>query len=122
MWDGLRLAVHLAAGGLVEARAQSHFADRFQNADRADGGDVRSVFRNFETDAHVALRGQMINFVRLQLVQEFNEVDRITKVAHVQKKPHAVDVGVGVKMIDAGSVEGARPPHDAMNFVAFLEQ
>ncbi len=40
----------------------------------------------------------------------------------MQKHPDAVDVRIGVKMIDARGVEGARAPDDAVDFVAFLEQ
>ena len=40
----------------------------------------------------------------------------------VQEHAHAVDVRVGVKMIDARRVEGAGAPDDTVNFVAFFEQ
>src|SRR2546423_9809446 len=40
----------------------------------------------------------------------------------MQKKTDAVNVRVDVKMIDAGSVEGARPPDYSVNLVAFCQQ
>jgi hypothetical protein len=40
----------------------------------------------------------------------------------MQEQPNPVNVRVGVKMIDARSVERARAADDAMNFVAFLDQ
>ena len=64
----------------------------------------------------------MINFVRLQFVKQLHEIDRVAQIAVVQKHPNAVDVRIGVKMIDARSVEGARAPDDPVHFVAFPEQ
>jgi hypothetical protein len=40
----------------------------------------------------------------------------------VQKHSHAVDVRIGVKVIDAGSVERAGAPNDSVDFVTFLKQ
>src|SRR5215813_8967336 len=62
--DLLRFAVHLAARGLVKTGADSCFANGFQNANRSDAGDVGGVFGNIETDPDVALRAEMINFIR----------------------------------------------------------
>src|SRR6476661_7992567 len=60
----LGFAEHFAARRLIKARTQSSFADCFQNANRANTGDVGCVFRNVEAHAYVALRAKMINFVR----------------------------------------------------------
>jgi hypothetical protein len=40
----------------------------------------------------------------------------------MQKKPNAVQVRIFVKMIDAGSIQGAGPANDAVNFVTLLQQ
>src|SRR5438067_11823577 len=40
----LRFAIHLAAGSLIKARANSGLANGFENANAADSGDVRSIF------------------------------------------------------------------------------
>ena len=64
----------------------------------------------------------MVNFVRLQLVEQLHQIHRIAQVAVVQEQPDAVDVRIGVKMIDARRVERARAPDDAVDFVAFFEQ
>src|SRR6266550_2381400 len=40
----------------------------------------------------------------------------------MQKKTDAVNVRIDVKMIDAGGVEGARPPDYSVNLVAFFQQ
>src|SRR5688572_25815228 len=40
----------------------------------------------------------------------------------MEEQPHAVDVGIGVKMVDSGGVEGARAPDDAVHFVPFFQE
>ena len=40
----------------------------------------------------------------------------------MQKQFNAVNVRIGVKMIDAGSVKRARSAYDPMHFVIFLKQ
>src|ERR1043166_7102677 len=49
------VAEHFAAGSLIKTRPDPRFADRFQDSDRADAGDVGSVFRDIEAHAHMAL-------------------------------------------------------------------
>ncbi len=40
----------------------------------------------------------------------------------MEKESHAVDVRIGVKMINAGSVECAGAANNAMDFVALLQE
>ena len=80
------------------------------------------VFRNVEAHPHVALRPEVINFVRFQLVEQLHQINRIGQVAVMQEQPHAVDVRVGVEMIDPRCVKRARTTNDAVHFVAFFEQ
>ena len=122
MRNFLRFAKHFAARSLIKTRANSRFPNGFENPDGADTGDVGGVLGNIEADANVALRGEMINFVRFQFVKQLHQVNRITQVAEVQKHADTIDVRIGVKMIDARSVEGAGAPDDAVDFVVFLEQ
>ena len=75
-------------------------ANRLQDANRADARDIGGVFGNVEADPDVALRREVINLVRLQLVNQFHEIHRIAQIAVVQKQAHAVDVRIGIKMID----------------------
>jgi hypothetical protein len=49
---------------------QPRFADRFQDPDRADAGDVGCVFRNIEAHAHVALCAEMINLLSVSIRKE----------------------------------------------------
>ena len=122
LWYLLGLTEHFAARCLKKAGTQPRFADRFQDPNGADAGNIRCVFRNVEAHAHVALCTEMINFVRLQFVKKLHQIDRITEVAVVQKHSNVVNVRIGVKMIDARSVERAGASDDPVDFVAFLQQ
>src|SRR5690349_8328926 len=52
----LHPAIHLAARGLLKTRANSGFANRFQNANRSNAGNVGGVFWDIEADTDMALR------------------------------------------------------------------
>ena len=71
----LRFAKHLAARRLVETRSDSGFTNCLQNSNRPDASDIRRVFGDVETDPDVALGTEMINLVRLQIVQQFHQID-----------------------------------------------
>ena len=64
-------------------------ADRFEKAQCAKRVSIRGIFRGLETHLDVALRGEIINFVRLNLLNDANEVRRIGEVAIMQKKVNA---------------------------------
>jgi phosphoheptose isomerase len=40
----------------------------------------------------------------------------------VQKKPHTVDVGILIEVVDALGIKGGRSPNDAMHLIAFIKQ
>ncbi len=48
----------------------------------------------------MALRRQMIDFIRLNSIEELDEIGRIGDIPVVQKQPHSVDVRILVEMID----------------------
>src|SRR5688572_12341138 len=64
----------------------------------------------------------MVDLVRLQFIKQLYQIHRIGQVTVMEKQPDAVDVRVGVKMVDARGVEGAGPPDDAVDFVPLLEK
>src|SRR5436853_2979398 len=117
----LRLAIHLAAGSLVKARANTGLPNRFQNANRSDASHIGGIFRNIETHAHMALRAEMVNLIRLQIIKQFHQINGISQIAVMEKKSDAVNVRVDIKMIDAGGVEGAGAPDYSVNLVAFFQ-
>ena len=70
----------------------------------------------------MALRGEIIDLVRLGLLHDTDQVGRVGHVAVVQNKAHICIVRVLIKMIDTAGVEGRRTPFDAVNDVSFIEQ
>ena len=65
---------------------------------------------------------EMVNFVRLQVVNQLHQIHRIAQVAVVQEHPDAVDMRIGIKVIDARRVERAGAANDAVDFVTFFEE
>ena len=64
----------------------------------------------------------MVNLVRFELVDQFDEVDGVGQVAIVKEKLHAMNVRILIQMVDSIGVEGARAPDDAVDLVALLQQ
>src|SRR5205807_4022163 len=118
----LRYVEHLAARCLVKTGADSSFANRFQNADGSDAGHIGGVFRNIEAYTNMALRAEMINFVRLQIIKQFHQINGVSQIAVMQKKSDDVNVRIDIEMIDARGVEGASPSNYSMHLVAFSQQ
>ena len=60
-----RTAEHLAAGCMVKARLHSRLANGLKEPHGSKSRNLAGVFRNVKADAHVALRTEVVNFVRL---------------------------------------------------------
>lgn len=70
----------------------------------------------------MALGAEIVDFIWSQLVEQFHHLRGVGQIAVMQKQTGSVDVGIGVKMVDAACVECRCAPDDAMNFVAFFQQ
>jgi hypothetical protein len=81
-------------------------------------GNIGSVFRDVETHSNMTLGAQIIDFVRLQFVEEFDEVHGIRQVAEVQEEAYPMHMRVLVQMIDARCVKGGGTSDNAVNLVA----
>ncbi len=119
---GLHLAEHLTARGLVKSCIHTRLAHGFEDARGADASDITGVFWNIKADTHMALSAEMIDLIRLQIINELHQVHAIGQVAVVEKKFHAVDMRIRVNVVDAGRVECARAADDAVDFIAFIEK
>ena len=117
-----RLAEHLARRCLIKPRPQTRFTDRLENANRADRRDVRRVLGDIEADAHVALRAEVINLIRPQFVEQFDQVDRIAEVAVVQEQMRRAHMRVLVEMVNAFGVERAGATDNPVHLVALGEK
>ena len=120
----LDLAVHLGRGRLVvsDLLDQTRLPDRLEDPLGAEAVDVARVFWNVERDPDVRLRAQVVDLVRLELVEQLHHLDRVREVSVVEKQPHAIHVGVAVKMVDPARVEGRGAADDAVHFITLREQ
>jgi len=122
--DLLHQAVELAGAGLVDPRflAEPQHAHRLQDAQGAEGVAVGRVFRRLEAHRHVALGAQVVDLIRLHLLDDPDQVGAVRQVAVVQREPLIELVRVLIQVIDPRGVEAARPPLDAVHRVALLQQ
>src|ERR1700726_1116010 len=120
----LNQAVQFRGGRLVESRLLFHAEnpDRFQQPQHADGVGIGGIFRAFETDADMALGGEVIDLGRPDLLHQPDQVGRIRHVAIVQQERHVAGMRILVQMIDPRGVERGRPPLDAVYGIAEAEQ
>ena len=67
----------------------------------------------------MALRRQIVDLVRLEIIDELGHMDGIGKIAIVKKELFPVDLRICIEMVDTPCSEGAGPPDDAVDFIAF---
>ena len=70
----------------------------------------------------MALSGQVIYLIRLDLLHDSDQIGRIGHIAIVHKKMDIPFMGVFIKMIHSGRVKRGGPPLYPMNLVPFLEK
>jgi hypothetical protein len=70
----------------------------------------------------VALRGQVVHLVRHDLLDQPIQVVGVDHVAVVQEQALLIDLRVGVHVLDARAIEGARASNDAVHLVALAQQ
>ena len=120
----LDLAEHLTGGSLIKAgfMLQAKNADGLQEAQGAEGIAVGSVFRSFKRNLDMALGGQVVNFIRLDILDDADQVGGIGEIAVVHEEADMLFVEILEKMIHPGGIERRRPTLDAVDFVAFAEE
>ena len=105
--DFLHLAEHLGRRGLIETSLllEPENADRLEQTQGAERVGVRRVFGRFEGYPYVALCRQIIDFVRLHLLDDPDQIGRVGQIPIMQFEPHIFLVRILVKMIDAIGIE-----------------
>jgi hypothetical protein len=93
--------------GLIESDPPFHAgdADGFEQPQGSDRVGARGVFRCLETHLHMGLRGVIIDFGRLGLLDDADEVGGVGQLAMTHEKPRALLVGIDIEMIDPPGVE-----------------
>jgi hypothetical protein len=64
----------------------------------------------------------MVDFIGAYAIEQPREIERIGKIAVVEKEADTMDVGVGVKVIDPRRVEGRSAPDDSVDFVPLFQE
>ena len=120
----LHQAVEFGGAGLVEAAflSQAEDADRFEHAQGADAVGVGGVLGLFKADGDVTLRGEVVDFVGLNLLDDADQAAGIGEVAVMQDELAVGLVRILIEVIDAVGVEERRAALDAVDLVAFVEQ
>ena len=107
LWDLLHLAVELRGRGLIEARLflKSENADCLQKSERPDGVGIGGIFRRLETYLDMALGGEVVDFIRLGLLNDPDQVCGIRHVPIVEHEALVLFVGVLIEMLDPARIK-----------------
>ncbi|MNK95626.1 hypothetical protein D3C87_1158700 [compost metagenome] len=70
----------------------------------------------------MALRCQIVNFVRLNLLNDTDQIGRIRHVAVVQNEARILVVRILIDVIYPAGIEGRRTPLDTVNRIALGQQ
>jgi hypothetical protein len=64
----------------------------------------------------MALGTEIVDFVGSQIIEQFHHLRGVGQIAVMQEQTGSVDVGIGVKMVDAACVECRSAPDNAETF------
>ena len=82
----LHQAVELARAGLINAGfgCEAQHPHRFENAQGAKSVGIGGVFRRLKTYCHMALSAEVVNLIRLHLLNDPDQVGAVGEVAVVE--------------------------------------
>jgi hypothetical protein len=66
----------------------------------------------------MALSAKVVNLIRLDFLNDFDQIAAICEIAVVENKPRVLFMGVLVKVIDPAGVETAGPAFDPVDVVS----
>ena len=72
---------HFTAGGLIEARSESCFADGIQDSETTQSPHVRGPLWDIEAHTDVALSREIVNFIRLYFSQNPGDAAAIREIS-----------------------------------------
>ncbi len=97
-------------------------ANGFEDAQRTEPVGIRGVFGSFERHLHVAHGGEVVDLVRLHLLNDADQVGRVGHVAVVEPQPYPGRMRVLVEMVDAIRIEQRGAALDAMHLISLAQQ
>jgi hypothetical protein len=117
---------HLGRARLVVARRAAMalvvIAQRLQQAERAEPNHVGGIFGLIEGDAHVRLRGEVIDLVGAHLLDDRAHPGAVAQVAVVQLQRRRTWAEALAHMVDTSGGEARGAAHHAVHFVALLDE
>ena len=120
----LYLAVQFGGGGLVEAGSllQTQDPDRLQKPEGSHGIGICRIFGRLERHLHMALRRQVVDLVRLYLLDYADQVGGVGQISIVEDEILVCYMGILIEVIDAIGIEQRGAPFDTVHDVVFAEQ
>ncbi|MNL02313.1 hypothetical protein D3C87_1228140 [compost metagenome] len=120
----LNHAVELGGRRLVEAGLllKSQDPNGLEEAQGPHGIDVRRVLGGLEGDLDVALRGEVVDLVGLDLLDDPDQIGGVGQVSVMQVKPAVGVMGILVEVVDAIGIEQGSPALDPVDLIALLQQ
>ncbi len=93
------------------------------NTRKAPNASELAVYSGFlERNRHMALGSQVVNLIRLHLLDNAYQTAGVRHVTIVQDKITIVNVGILIQVVDAVSIEQRSAAFNAMDNVALLQQ
>lgn len=93
-----------------------------EQSKRRHTGFVAGGLRNIEAQTDVTLAGQMIDLGRLHLPKNSPQRRRVRQIAIMKKEGRVVNLRIVSQMLDARSLQIARPADNPMDRVAFFQE
>ena len=98
----LHKAVQLTGAGLINPSliCQPKDPDSFQNTKCAESITVGRVLRCFETDRNMALCTKVVDLIRLNLLNDPNQIGAVGQIAVMQNQTRIRFMGILVKVVN----------------------
>ena len=122
--DLLNQPVELTGARLVDPGFFSESEDphRLEDPQRAQRIAVGGVLRALETHRHMALGTEVVNLIRLHLLDDADQVGAVGEVAVMEHQARITFMRILVEVIDPTGVEAACPPLDSMHLISLFQQ
>ena len=115
----LDLAVQLGGGSLIYLAGLGQTADTngFQHTQNAQSVHIAGIFRSIKGDLNMALSGQIIDLIGLDLAHQTDQTRGIGQIAVVQGDSVLLD-----QVVNTSGVGDGRPADDAVDLIALLQK